>query len=308
MLRTSLPDSELEHLLRIQFQALADADCDERVDQLLSSQAERRLTLNGSLVIECDGRISGVMTIARQPDGTVNFWPAVSVPGLDPFLARRIRRMLYSQAGSLFATDSCWIAQCLLTPEQVAESRELEMAGFPRLTELKFLARSLRKGPPPSGNSLPLGVECFQAEDNQQRFADVLERTWRGTLDCPELNGVRTADDALAGHRLAGKFAPERWLLFHLEGADVGILLLTEHPAERIWEVVYFGVTIEARGRGLGRRILAEGIRRARQSGVLELVLAVDVRNRPALKLYSDLGFRPFDRQVVHARVRPPLS
>src|SRR5207245_274261 len=51
------------------------------------------------------------------------------------------------------------------------------------------------------------------SEANEAAFRDVLVQSYEGTLDCPELNGVRTIGEILAGYRAAGPFSPERWWL-----------------------------------------------------------------------------------------------
>jgi ribosomal-protein-alanine N-acetyltransferase len=56
-------------------------------------------------------------------------------------------------------------------------------------------------------------------------------------------------------------------------------------------ELVYLGLSVEARGRGLGRRLLLEGMREAAATGRRRLMLAVDEANAPALGLYRGLGF-----------------
>ncbi len=303
-----LSNGELRERLEIQF---CSADAEERnsqIEQLLESHSKRRLSLDCSLAIRSGGRIRGVLTIATQPDGTINFWPAAVVSGFNHAQSGEIQRQLYSQAVRFFSDSDCWIAQCLLAPQDVAASREFVAAGIPRLTELSFLARSLDETLPALSEQQTVAIEEFDSGANRDRFANLLERTWQGTLDCAELNGCRSGTEALDGHQLAGEFSPDRWLLFSIEGTDVGVLLLTNHPDEQVWEVVYFGVASEARGRGLGRVILLEGLRRAQQAGALELVLAVDARNSPALKLYTELGFRPFDRRVVHALLRKPAG
>ena len=303
---SALSDSELQERLRIQFSSLDTQEQKSQIDQLLDAHSRRRLSLDNSLAIRVGDRICGVLTIAIQPDGTINFWPAAVVSSLRPEECAEMQRKLYSQAIDFFKESGSWIAQCLLAQQGVVASRELAAAGIPRLTELSFLARSLDEKLPPVPEQSMATIEEFDSEHNRERFANLLERTWQGTLDCPELNGCRSGVEALDGHQLAGEFSPDRWLLFSVDGADVGVLLLTNHPDEQVWEVVYFGVAAEARGQGLGRVILLEGLRRAQQAGALELVLAVDARNSPALKLYTELGFRPFDRRVVHALLRKP--
>ncbi len=303
---SALSDSALRERLRIQFSGFDAQEQQNQIDQLLAARSKRRLSLNSSLAIQVDDRICGVLTVAVQADGTINFWPAAVVSGLGPGKGAEIQRRLYSQAVDFFEQSDCWIAQCLLAPQDVSASRGLIAAGIPRLTELSFLARSLETELPAMPEQQMVAIEAFDPAANCDRFTNLLERTWQGTLDCPELNGCRSGTEALDGHQLAGEFSPDRWLLFSIDGVDVGVLLLTDHPDEQVWEVVYFGVASEARGRGLGRVILLEGLRRAQQAGALELVLAVDARNSPALKLYTDLGFRPFDRRVVHALLRKP--
>ncbi|MHC4875998.1 MAG: GNAT family N-acetyltransferase [Planctomycetota bacterium] len=299
-----LPESEIESRLQIQFAGLNQSERDEQIAQLLASHSQQRICLDDSLTVTRDGRTAGVLTIARQPDDTINLWPATTISGLHPEDAQSIRRLLYKQAVEFVDRSNSWIAQCLLAQHDVVTCRELHAAGFPRLTELVFQARSLSQPVTDVVSSEPVSHEPFDSGRNQQRFADVLERTWQGTLDCPELNGTRNGQAALAGHQLAGEFAPDRWLLFSLDGADAGVLLMTDHPDEQVWEVVYFGVACEARGRGLGRIILTEGLRRAQSAGAQEMVLAVDARNQPALRLYEEFDFRTFDRRIVHARVQ----
>jgi ribosomal protein S18 acetylase RimI-like enzyme len=70
---------------------------------------------------------------------------------------------------------------------------------------------------------------------------------------------------------------------------------------DRVWEVVYLGLTPEARGRGLGRAAVSHAVELARTHAHL-IELAVDVRNRPALKLYESTGFQIVDRRAVHIR------
>jgi mycothiol synthase len=303
-----LSDSDLRERLRLQFRTLSYKESTSQVNQLIEAHTARRLSLDHSISVSENACQLGVLTIAQQADGTINLWPASLSAGVPAEDVDQLRRQLYSQAIRVFDASGCWIAQCLLAPQDVAQSRELEAVGIPRLTELSFLARSLEEPLPAASGQHALSCQEFDARSNHQRFANLLERTWQGTLDCPELNGCRSGVEALDGHRIAGEFSAERWLLFSIGHADVGVLLLTDHPDEEVWEVVYFGVASEARGQGLGRVILLEGLRRARRAGALEVVLAVDVRNIPALKLYQELGFRPFDRRVVHALLRKPAS
>ena len=52
-------------------------------------------------------------------------------------------------------------------------------------------------------------------------FAETILQTYRDSLDCPGLNGVRQIEDIIAGHKASGEFDPALWFL------------LCEQPAQR---------------------------------------------------------------------------
>jgi ribosomal protein S18 acetylase RimI-like enzyme len=122
----------------------------------------------------------------------------------------------------------------------------------------------------------------------------------------PELEGVRSLDDIIEGHRSTGRFVPDRWRLGQVPGEpDMAVvLLLSEVPDRDVWEVVYLGLTVSARGHGLGLAAIAHALELARPH-VSRLELAVDIRNLPALRLYQSAGFVSFDRRSVHLVVFP---
>ena len=120
----------------------------------------------------------------------------------------------------------------------------------------------------------------------------------------PELEGVRSLDDVIAGHRATGRFVPHRWRLGRVpdEPGTAVVLLLSDIPDRDVWEVVYLGLTPPARGRGLGRAAIAHALELAHPHAS-RLELAVDIRNSPATRLYESVGFIPFDRRSVHLAV-----
>lgn len=62
-------------------------------------------------------------------------------------------------------------------------------------------------------------------------------------------------------------------------------------------ELLRVAVAPEARGQGVGRRLVDEGIARLRERGVATCFLEVRPANAPALALYERLGFRAVDRR-----------
>ncbi|MEU1592093.1 GNAT family N-acetyltransferase [Streptomyces sp. NPDC005708] len=68
------------------------------------------------------------------------------------------------------------------------------------------------------------------------------------------------------------------------------VLYVTTRDGYRSW-VVSLGVTRDQRGRGLGRRLMLEVLRRLRADDVREVRLTVEPANAAAIMLYRSLGF-----------------
>src|SRR5262249_26485200 len=77
-------------------------------------------------------------------------------------------------------------------------------------------------------------------------FAQVLQRTYEETLDCPEVGGVRTIAEVLEGHRAQGTSGSANWWLARLGGQPAGVLVLADLGGE--WELAYMGGGAAARG------------------------------------------------------------
>jgi ribosomal protein S18 acetylase RimI-like enzyme len=185
----------------------------------------------------------------------------------------------------------------LLPPAETPLAEPLLHTGFRQVTELLALRHDLHDLPTATAPSLR--YERYDRAD-PLLFAQTLLQTYEGTLDCPELTGVRTIEEILAGHRAAGKVRPELWWLVWAEDRPIGVLLLTDLPHGLDWDLAYLGIIPAARGRGLGRTLALEALHTARRNAVLHLILAVDARNAPALRLYQSLGFSIVEKRVVY--------
>jgi ribosomal protein S18 acetylase RimI-like enzyme len=194
------------------------------------------------------------------------------------------------------------LVQCLLIAEEEPLAEPLLRCGFQRITDLWYLRHE--DATPVACLDTPARLNFVSfADAPRSLFAQTLERTYEGTLDCPEINGVRTIEEVLAGHQAQGRFDPGRWWLACDGEVPVGVLLMTEQPDSGDWEISYMGVVAEARGRGCGREVLLKALTEAWAAGVRRVVLCVDSRNRPASELYRRMGFEPYDRRAVYLAI-----
>lgn len=202
------------------------------------------------------------------------------------------------------APRNLYYIQALIEPRQPAQQAALEAAGLRYLTTLSYLDLDVRSAVAP-GEPLPACEWIAVGRCGETALGRVLLQTYEGSLDCPELCGVRPIADVLAAHRAAGQFNPAHWELALLDGAPAGALLLARVPRTRSLEVVYMGVVPAARRRGLGRALLARAVSHARAAGCTELTIVVDDRNAPARALYDRAGFSPVtQREAYLSRVQ----
>lgn len=281
--------------LRILFSPFpADEQGDRLRDALLS--AERgSLDLSGLWLAEDVSGPVGATLVMHQRDGVSLVWPPV-VAGTDE---KRVAAALMRQICQELDQPGVKFGQVLLSPEEKDEAALLSEYGFEMVAELFFLARSLEEPYPEPAWEPDIEVETFDETVNVERFARLIERTYLGSLDCPRLNGTRTGTDAIAGHRLSGTFHPQGWRLYRVGGRDAAVLLLNEHPDQDAVELVYFGVAPEFRGRGLGRRLLADAMTTSRSWKRAAIFLAVDAGNTFANGVYAEFGFQEVARRQV---------
>ncbi|CAM3796180.1 GNAT family N-acetyltransferase [Vreelandella rituensis] len=237
-----------------------------------------------------------------KPAGAV--WVEV-LPGNEANLWRPHTKC--DHAPELLRAAICWVKrQGLGVVKTVLEADDLQTAalleenGFPKVVSLRYLSvstRTLMKAPVSEAVAGFTHVEDVAPE----RLEAVFGQVEKGSLDCPELQGMFSVQEALQGFYRQDAHAPAQWYLVRCEGEDAGVLLLAPHPEASNWELMYMGLAPAWRSRGLGRQVVNEAIHRARAAGVEEVVLAVDDRNSPARALYEGAGFGLRASCAVHA-------
>jgi mycothiol synthase len=185
-----------------------------------------------------------------------------------------------------------------LTELDVGQTAEaLALASFRHIADLLYLV-SLKSSFPDAAPRSPLSFTPCTVPDDR-RLLSVVQRTYRGTLDCPSLNGVRSIEEVVQGYQSTSIFSPQLWSIATLGANDIGCSLLAEHPAHGNLELVYIGVAPEYRGRGFGLEMVRRAQWIAKSRKLERVVLAVDAANYPALQMYAAAGFVGWDRRSV---------
>jgi ribosomal protein S18 acetylase RimI-like enzyme len=296
---TARPD-EWSDALRLLFRDLAPEERERRIVSALGLLRTGELDPAGLFVEHNAGGVAGVLVCLPVQGASALFWPPRSVVDSDA-TAREDR--LVTHALGWVRSRGAKLAQGLLTADESLMAGPLLRNGFCRVTRLWYLCHD--NAVPVLQLSTPARLE-FRSYDpaRPSEFHRTLLQTYEGTRDCPEINGIRTVDEVIAGHRAQGRFDPTRWWLALEADRPVGVLLLTEMPESGDWDVSYLGIVSGARRRGLGRELVLKALAEAKAGPAARVTLSVDGRNEPALHLYRSFGFVPFDRREVLLAIR----
>jgi ribosomal protein S18 acetylase RimI-like enzyme len=288
---------ELAPAFRLLFRQLPEGESDARLANALHLIGRGELDPAGLFVLRGPEGLTGAALAVCVPGASGLLWPPTAIG------EERVKRedALTRHGIAWLRQRGARLVQSLLAPEEEPLAAPLQRNGMARVTTLWYLRHDLSL--PTRWLAVPARAAFATYDDDPAAFQSTLLRTYEQTLDCPEVNGVRSIEEVIRGHQAQGRHDPERWWLT-LDGATpVGVLLIAEMPESGDWEVAYMGVVPEARRRGFGREMLLKALCEARAAEAPRVTLSVDARNKPAWELYRGLGFEPGERRAVYLAV-----
>jgi ribosomal protein S18 acetylase RimI-like enzyme len=270
------------------YQQLPGSARHAQVLRALQLLGEGAIDVGGIWVARQDERIAGVQIAVPLGGACWLFWlPETRDRGNVILLDALVEAALAEcrrQGGKL--------AQTIVPPEDARRAEPLLRQGFTRVTQLLYLEHNLHEL-----SALPHLDDAVRFEPfsdaNAPAFRQALQQSYVQTLDCPEINGVRTIDEVLAGYRGTGPARLAPWWLIRAGDEPAGVVVLTTLPEGPAWDLSYVGILPQHRNRGIGRGATSRVLHAACAAGMVQVQLAVDVRNDPARRLYQALGFVP---------------
>nr|WP_290829973.1 GNAT family N-acetyltransferase [Halomonas sp.] len=257
----------------------------------------------GLLVSYQNAQLNGAIWVQRLPGNMARLWlPRVLA---SPSAEEKPLHMLLDAAHQWVKTHPIRLCHVELAP-QAAETEALVLEhGMQRLVHLDHLVGrvdliSQSDQRLPLNTGAPLSLQPLSGLSSAEQL-DLLAKVGRHSLDSPALRDILSVEELLAGFYHQDPQAPQHWYAVSYQQAVVGVLLLAPRPALGRWELLLMGLTPEWRGQGLGRALLNKAMSVAQQSGVAEIMLAVDERNLPAKRIYQQAGFKSFAQQRLFA-------
>jgi ribosomal protein S18 acetylase RimI-like enzyme len=287
---------DLAPAFRLMFRHVPAADHEARVANALYLIARGELEREGVLVVRGRRGLVGAMVGVPLRGATGLVWPPWAVDGPQ---REAIEDQLVQAVSAWLRQRGAKLAQALLPLDEAFLGDALVRNGFLHVTRLQYLQHDLTDPAALDSRAPRLTFLPYRGE-TVERFHRTLMRSYEGTLDCPELNGVRSVAEIIDGHKGQGIHDPDRWWLAEEAGQPVGVLLLADVPDLGGWDLSYVGVVPEARGRGVGRALTRLALDEAQAAGVDRVTLAVDMRNEPAWRMYRQLGFEAAEQREVY--------
>ncbi len=306
VISTPATDRELQRGLQrlVYHPKLSPAEIDRRVKTLVNHAERRGLSLKHCLIARHERNILYSCLCIDSPGRS----SAVYLPGWlpDPQAAETLVSLLRKAADEARNRGISFL-QAIIPLDAALERNAYEQAGFQRLAELIYMERE---------STEPLVVEkpspalswITYSPETHQLFAQTVQETYEGSLDCAGISGKRDIEDVMATHRCTGVFNPRTWFVGVADGRPVGTLLLSEVPEQAALEVVYMGLRPGYRGKGYASTLLEHAVRTARNRAALRLTLAVDAENSPARRLYARFAFVETSRRSAWVRILSPAN
>ena len=266
------------------------------VADLLSSAERGCVSLDLLFGIYSGGSLVGACLVAEAPGSAALVFvsqPEARSEARGGTIDGTAVREALDRAVQAAAARSIALLQVLQEPGSPELTGLLVASGFHRLTRLIYLERSTAGCAEGGRVASDLVWRSYRPEDDPL-FGTALEATYRQSLDCPELTGLRTTSEVLAGHRATGAFDASLWWLAIRGDTPVGVLLLSRMCTQPALEIAYVGVAQPSRGTGVANALLAKTFTLARGDGAKLVTLAVDERNHPARRMYGRWGFAQY--------------
>ncbi|MBS3821035.1 MAG: GNAT family N-acetyltransferase [Phycisphaerae bacterium] len=267
---------------RSQAEAFLRGACNRFGEPMMLWAREGRTTTAAAVIVTSEGKVGFVYHSPPHHERT------------DPAVLPDVIRQVTHRA---MQRDTA-IVQSVIDSEDAASARSVDEAGFEKLADLVHMGCDLDDAclDEPPDDVVMRPAEAYPAATLQSLVA----ATYEQSLDCPRLAGRRKMSDVMTSHRTTGVYTPASWHVAVIDGQPAGCIFANRREIEpRVRDIVYMGVALPYRGRGLGRAMLshlADQLRRRADADAIGL--AVDAKNTCAIRLYQTFGFTETHRRA----------
>lgn len=255
-------------------------------DQLFELILDDRLDEEEILVAERDNVVVGAIWTRVLTHNSGQIMAPVSRPDQND-----VSEALLNHAIEKLVRRGIRFATCTVGPSDAVDEL-LQRAGFRFAANIQSMVCVI----PSRRDDLPQGPENrmeIKPAESEESLIQLIAETYKGSLDCPIVNGYQDARDLVATNANTHKADQGGWYVARHLGNDIGCILISIEGNQA--HVVYIGIVPHGRGRGWGVELLEFANQIARSAGANTVVADVDSKNAPAIAMYESLGYVAFD-------------
>src|SRR5262245_26802080 len=176
--------------LQLLFAHAAAEDQSHRLERTKRLLRSGELQADGLRIIRHGNQLLGAMLAAPAPGSVGLVWPPQAISGSE---RAAVEDALVQDTLAWLGGQGVRVCQALLRPEELPLGAPLLRTGFQHITSLSYLRSRLESELVVTPT---LQYQPF-SDETKQLFTDTLQHTYEATLDCPELNGIRSMDEIL---------------------------------------------------------------------------------------------------------------
>lgn len=278
------------------------------VEDMMADEKAPTFDATGLFIAELDGEPVGIVNayvdkIRAEKKGFIN------VLGVVPEHRRKgIGRALVEKALESFRERGMEQVESGSEADKLAAIRLLENMGFKNVRVFSQMKKDLRNIPSGVGENSEVQLRKLQKSSSE----DVKLLTWLGNESFSEYYNFRpgTVEETRYSLEQHPVWKVQEWVFADLENSPVGYIGLGINPkynkeknTKAGW-IIDIGVLKPNRRRGIGTRLMIEGMKLLKAKGMNQAMLGVDDQNiTKAIKLYEKLGFQVTKKSIAYQKI-----
>jgi len=277
------------------------------VDDMIETEKSPVFDATGRFIAELDGQAVGIVNayVDKMREEKKGFMRTLGV--VPENRGKGIGRALAEKALQSLRERGMHTAEAGARMERAEAQRLWESMGFKRVRVFSLMKRSLDTIPSDIGENMKVQMRNYQ----KGFLEDLKLLNWLSNETFKEHYNYRpdTVGETRYFLEQDPTFRVQEWLFMHLHGEPIGYVGVgidekyNEEKDTKAGWILSIGVLKPNRLKGIGTRLMIEGMKLLKSKGITEALLGVDDMNPThAMKLYEKTGFTVASKDAAYQK------
>jgi len=277
------------------------------VDDMINSEKSPIFDAEGRFIAELDGQAIGIVNayVDKMREEKKGFIRTLGV--VPENRGKGIGRALAEKALQSLRERGMQTAEAGARMDRAEAQRLWENMGFKRVRVFSLMKRSLDNIPSDIGENIEVQMKNYQKGSSE----DLKLLNWLSNETFRDHYNYRpdTVEETRYFLEQDPTFRVQEWLFTHLQGKPIGYVgagideKYNEEKDTKAGWILSIGVLKPNRQKGIGTRLMIEGMKTLKTKGVTEVMLGVDDLNPThAINLYEKVGFTTSRKDAAYQK------